>query len=74
MTGLRDWLQAEYAKAQAAARVARVANEDARRLEGPKAVGCLHVSAVARMVALGQVLEQLDEDVAPRRMQTEPGA
>lgn len=71
---LRDWASAEYAKAQAAARRARVANADARQREGPKAVGCMHVSAVARMVTLGQVLEQLDNDEAPRRMQTEPGA
>jgi hypothetical protein len=71
---LRDWLRAEYAKAQEAARVARLANGEVRRREGPKAVGCFHVSAVARMVALGEVLERLDNDVAPRPMQTEPGA
>lgn len=73
MSALRDWVTAEYAKAQQAARTARLANEDTRDREGPKAVGCFHASAVARMVALGEVLERLDDD-APRRMQHEPGS
>jgi hypothetical protein len=69
---LHVWLVAEYAKAQAAARDARVHNENIRAREGGKAGGAFHVSAIARMVALGQVLERLDEP--PARMQTEPGA
>lgn len=57
---LRPWLEAEYAKAQVAARTARLANANVRHREGPKAVSCFHVSAAARMCALGEVLQRLD--------------
>jgi hypothetical protein len=64
---VRDWVTAEYAKAQLAARDAAGGRGLTGNSQAP-----FHVSAVARMVALGQVLERLDEQ--PVRMQTEPGA
>jgi hypothetical protein len=67
VTDPRDWVSAEFAQTQAA-RDARAARTPAGNPRTPS-----HISAVARMVAFGEVLERLD-DVAPRRMQSEPGA
>lgn len=63
---LRPWLEAEYAKAQQAARDAAAYNRILREREGPKAASRHshpHCSAVARMCALGEVLERLDAGV-----------
>jgi hypothetical protein len=60
---LRAWLEAEYAKAQAAARDAAAHNRGVREREGAKAASRGshgHCSAVARMCALGEVMALLD--------------
>lgn len=56
---LHAWLAAEYIKARTAAREAAAHNAFVRWREGPKAVPCHHSSAVARMCALGEVLQRL---------------
>lgn len=57
---LPAWLATEYVKARTAVREASAHNASIREREGPKAVPCHHSSAVARMCALGEVLQRLD--------------
>lgn len=66
LADLRTWIEAEYAKARQAARDAAVHNRNVRQNEGIKAAvraSHPHTSAVARMCALGEVLQRLGWEV-----------